>query len=46
MFYHALAFNQSLNSWDTSKIELMDEAFDYAEDFDQDNARWYNFENN
>jgi len=22
----------------------MDETFDYAENFDQDNARWYNFE--
>ncbi|MBQ1927374.1 MAG: BspA family leucine-rich repeat surface protein, partial [Proteobacteria bacterium] len=40
MFYHALAFNQPLEKWNTSRGKTMNEMFEYADSFNQPLEKW------
>jgi len=42
MFYDATSFNQSLDSWDVSKVTDMTSMFDGASSFSQTLCSWYN----
>lgn len=41
MFFMASDFNQNLNSWNVSNVSTMDGMFENAENFNIENAVWY-----